>query len=275
MQAFKRTISIKRNQMSCLRAMALVTVLGVGMASANVKVAVVRSWDQVPVFTELNNNWAAYGTIPLTVDTSLHGVDSFTYQDLANTSADVLWLSDPAGGLEQYSDAEIDAVQQYVSEGHSILGTYLVFRFSDVYSHVDNRRLAPIFGLRQDIEYNTSPIPADQVFDILVDHPLFRDVPDPYISGGWPHAQVPLNDLKWDAGDFGTAQLLAQTDDGRGVITWYKTESYYAIYVSEMVEYLGNPTDTQFLYNALTIPEPETVLLIGIGGIALLRKHRA
>jgi hypothetical protein len=268
MQAFKRTISIKINQMSYLRAMALVTVLGVGMASANVKVAVVRSWGQVPVFTELNDNWAAYGTIPLTVDTSLHEVGSFTYQDLANTGADVLWLSDPAGGMEQYSDAEIDAVQQYVSEGHSILGTYAEFRFSDV----DNRRLASIFGLRQDIEYNTQEISANSVFDILVDHPLFRDVPDPYVSSGYPCCQVPADDLRWDAGDFGTAQLLAQTDDGRGVITWYKTESYYAIYVSEMVEYQGNPTDTQFLYNALTIPEPGTILLVGLGGLVLARK---
>ena len=248
----------------------MILLVACGTASANIKVAVVRSWGEVPVFTELNNNWAAYGTIPLTVDTSLQDVGSFTYQDLANTGADVLWLSDPAGGTEQYSDAEIDAVQQYVSEGHSILGTYIVFQWSDV----DNRRLAPIFGLRQDIEYNTQEISANSVFDILVDNPLFRDVPDPYVSSGYPCCQVPADDLRWDAGDFGTAQLLAQTDDGRGVITWYKTESYYTIYVSEMVEYQGNPTDTQFLYNALTIPEPATVLLVGLGGLALMRKRR-
>jgi len=247
-------------------AMSLLAVCG--MASANIKVAVVRSWGAVPVFDELNNNWEAYGNIPLTIDTSLMGVSSFTYHDLVNTGADVLWISNPSGGGEKYSSAEIDAVARYAGERHSVLGTYRVF--NDDF----NLGLAPIFGLRQDIEYNTSVIAANQVFDILVDHPLFYDVPDPYVSEGWPHAQVPANDLRWDAGDFGEAQLLAQTDDGRGVITWYETEQYHAIYVSEMVEYHGNSTDTQFLYNALTVPEPGTVCLLGLGGLSLLRRRR-
>ncbi len=247
-------------------AMSLLAVCG--KASADIKVAVVQSWGTVPVFDELNNNWETYGSIPLTIDTSLTGVSSFTYHDLVNTDADVLWISNPSGSGKEYSSAEIDAVAQYAGEGHSLLGTYRIF---DGHS---NLGLAPIFGLRQDIEYNTSVIAANQAFDILVDHPLFYDIPDPYVSEGWPYAQVPANDLRWDAGDFGVAQLLAQTNDGRGVITWYETEQYHATYVSEMVEYNGNPTDTQFLYNALTVPEPGTVCLLGLGGLSLLRRKR-
>jgi len=253
----------------------IVIVLGMlplvacGMSSANIKVAVVKSWGSVPVFTELNDNWAAYGTVPITIDTSLMNVSSFTYDDLVNTGADVLWISDPSGIGWHYSSVEVDAVAQYAGEGHSVLGTYRVFNGVN-----GNSELAPVFGLRQDIEYNTSPISAGQVFNIIVEHPIFNEISDPYISGGWPYAQVPLNDLKWDPVDLGTAQLLAQTDDGRGVITWYKTESYRAIFVSEMVEYYGNSIDTQFLYNALTIPEPGTILLFGLGGLALLRKRR-
>ena len=214
----------------------------------DVRVAVIRSWGYVPVFTELNDNWEAYGSVSLTIDTSLLE-GSFTYEDLVNTGADVVWLSDPAGGAAQYSTAEIEAVQQYVHEGHSILGTYAVFGWSKV----DNRDLAPLFGLPGDAEYNSTTVTVSQTFDILVSHTLFRDVNDPYVSSGYDHAQVPADDLSWDDADLGAAQLLARTDDGRGIITWYETGAYHAIYVSEMVEYHGNTTDTQFLYNALTM----------------------
>jgi len=236
----------------------VVVLLAVCAPAFAVKVAVLRSWGLVQVLTELNDNWQAYGNVPLTVDTSLVNAFSFTYQDLVNTGADVLWLSNPAGGAQQYSAAEIDAVWQYIIEGHSILGTYLVFQYADI----DNRDLAPIFGLRPDIGYNTDSVSAVGTFDILVDHSLFHNIPDPYVSSGYPQAQVPANDLTWDADDLADVMLLAQTDDQRGVITWYETDSYYAIYVSEMLEYHGNPTDTQFLYNALTISEQASIRAI-------------
>lgn len=246
-----------------------VTVLAVcGTTYGDVKVALVRSWGQVSVFEELNLNWHSYGDIPLTIDTSLMEVSSFTYEDLEATGADVLWISDPSGGTQQYSTAEIEAVKNYLTGGHSILGTYLTFQYSDV----DNRGLAPIFGLPQTIDYSYGE--ASGRFDIIVDHPIFRGVPDPYVSSGYEFAQVPADGLIWDAEDLGVAELLAQTDDKRGVITWYLTPSHHAIFVSQMVEYEGNPTDTQFLYNALTIPEPTTVLLLGVGVFALQRKSR-
>ena len=215
-----------------------------------IDVAVVRSWGAVPVFNELNNNWQAYGKVPLSIDTSLMLVESFTYEDLAATGADVVWLSDPAGGPQQYSNAEIDAIMQYASEGHSILGTFLVFQWVAA----DNRGLAPIFGLLEEIDYNTEEVSADASFDLLVeDHPLFHEVTDPYVTGGYINAQVPAEDFSWDPGDLGAARLLAQTADNRGVITLYEANAYHAIFVSKMVEYNGNGMDSQFLYNALTL----------------------
>ena len=251
---------------------AIVLAVVSGSSGANIKVGVVKSWGHgnLPVFQELTDNWSAYGSTQLTIDTSLAERSDFTYQDLIATDADVIWLSNPAGGTQQYSTEEITAVMDYALAGHSILGTYATFQFADV----DNRGLADVFGLSSNIMYNTNKISASQHFDILIDHPLFGGITDPYVTSGYYNAQVPADDEEWDVGDLGAAQLLARTDDGRGIITWYETKRYHAIYVSKMVEYNGSTIDTQFLYNALTIPEPAALLLLGLGGFGVLRRRR-
>lgn len=253
-----------------LMTVALLLAVVCGSSRANIKVSVVKSWGDVPVFQELTDNWSSYGSTQLTIDTSLMNVSNFTYQDLVDTEADVIWISDPSGRPGRYSPEEVEAVESYAAAGHSILGTFLIFQ----YYEIDNRGLAGVFGLRSDIEYNTKQVSASQRFDILVDHLLFNNIPDPYVTSGYHNAQVPADDEKWDVDDLGSAQLLARTDDGRGIITWYETDAYHAIYVSKMVEYRGSTVDTQFLYNALTIPEPATLLLFGPGGLGLLRKRR-
>ena len=92
---------------------AVLTFTTATQSTAGIKVAVVKSWGSASAFGELNSNWATYGTVPLDIDTSLMDRSSFTYQDLLNTNADVLWISDPSGNPFQYTPDEIAAVQKF------------------------------------------------------------------------------------------------------------------------------------------------------------------
>ena len=233
-----------------------------------VRVAVIKSWspapDTLPVVEQLNDNWAAYGDVRVVVDLSLQSVESFTYEDLVDSGADVLWLSNTAGGEQHYTPAEIAAINQYVEEGRHLLGTYKVFR----HAACDNYGLAWAFGLPA-VTYNGGPLHAEQTFDLLEPgHPLLLNLPSPYSSGTeWDQAQAPADDGSWDDGDFGSAQLLARTADRRGVITLYETATHHATYISEFVEYYGETSDAQLLYNAITLDAAPTGECCGLDGI--------
>jgi len=221
-----------------------------------VRVAMVKGFSGVapglPVVAELNDHWDRYGDTRVIIDRSLIDVSSFDHADLVATGADVLWISNPAGGLKQYTPAEIEAVAQYASEGHHVFGTFRVFRFD----RFDNRTLAPVFGLPE-ISYNIGSITSDLSFSLIDDtHPMFANLTDPYESMGFNRAQVPNDDGSWNQNDFGNATLMAVTDDQHGVITLFKTDTYHAVYCSLLVEFVADPVhaaDTQFIYNVLTL----------------------
>jgi len=240
-----------------------------------VRVALVRGYpgpDDLAVADELHNNWQQYGDIEVEIDRTLQDDDDFTYDDLVGTGADVIWLSNPAGSEEEYTPEQIEAIKQYVTEGHDLFGTFRVFKFDEY----DNRELAPLFGLPE-THYNIASVTASQTFDLLnAGHPLFVNVPDPYVSMGFNRAQVPNNDGSWGIGDFGMTTLLAKTSDNRGVITYFEAEAYHAVYVSELVENVDKPqgaADTQFLYNVLTLgATPTGECCAGEGGCEVVEE---
>jgi len=168
---------------------------------------------------------------------------------LASSGADVVILSDPAGGSQQYSAEEIAALQQYALDGHNIIGTFLLFHL-DV---TDNRGLAPIFGLYADIDYHTAHPPSAAYNLIDPASPLFAGMTDPYQGAGYPHSQAP-DDSSWDPGDLNGAMIVAKTSDNKAAVMVYPRPTYHAIYITTMPEYYGDTTDERFLYNAITYP---------------------
>lgn len=213
---------------------------------------IVKSWGDNPVWADLNANWSTYGTIPVSIDyTSLIDSD-FTYQDLVNANADVVILSDPAGGEKQYSSTEVAALAKYVKAGHVILGTYATFEYTP--QNIDNRALAPIFGLSSTLTYNETSISGE--FTQLAKACLFNKIPSSWQSNGFNYSQVPESG-SW-TGNLGRARAGADSDNYVGVITGYHKISATAIYISNMPEYQNvGGNDEQLLYNALSCYAPK------------------
>jgi hypothetical protein len=223
--------------------------------AGGITAVVVKSWNGggASAWQELNDEWPLYGDIPIFIDTTTLGDGPFTFQDLVDTGADVVILSDPAGGTQQYSASEIDAISSYASIGHNVLGTYATFQWTDI----DNRGLAPVFGLRSDLLYNTVEVGISNTFNVIdFGNHLFQGMPDQWNSQGYANTQVPVEDLRWDEPDLAGAEVAAESDDFRAMISVYDGGPYTGIFVSNMPEYFGGSLDKQLLYNAITYPRP-------------------
>ena len=98
-----------------------------------IKAVVLKSWSGCGsgsvVWDDLNTDWAKYGSTPIHVYYSYPGLcdGPITYANLVSSRADIIIISDPSGGLQQYSLAEINAIRQYAMDGHNVIGTYALF----------------------------------------------------------------------------------------------------------------------------------------------------
>jgi len=214
-------------------------------AAKTVNAIIVKSWGDNPVWADLNTNWSTYGKIPVSIDhTSLIKSD-FTYQDLVNSKADVVIISDAAGGTQQYTSTEFAAIAKYAKKGHSMLATYATFE----YSTYDNRGLAPVFGLSSSLTYDTVGISND--FDRVKSACLLTKIPKTWQSNGYNYSQAPSSGT-WK-GNLDKAKAIADSDSYVGVISAYTTKTYTGVFVSNMPEYLNvGGDDEQLLYNAIT-----------------------
>jgi len=209
-----------------------------------INVLLLKSWGTTSVWEDLKTNWSKYGKIPITIDDTTYINSDFTYQNLVQSKANVLVISNPSGNFKQYSSAEIAAVIKYQKKGHPVIGTYLVFQ----YSTTDNRALAPVFGMSSSLTYNV--VSLDNVFDKVKQPPcLFKGITgSSWTSQGYSQSQVPGS--TW-TGNLGKAVAQAESDSYLGVITLHKTKTYAGIYISNFPEYNGGPDDEQLLYNAV------------------------
>jgi hypothetical protein len=219
-------------------------------AGEKVKAVVVRSWSdcnsrQVS-WKAINARWPDYGQTPVTIDYAAPGVCNgpVTYDAIASTGADVLILSNPAGGLERYSTDEMEAVSTYVHEGHGVVGSFVFLNGS-----IDDRPLMALFGLADAVDY-TDTRHFREYHLLEPQSPLFIGIQEPYATEGWPVTQVPI-DGSWGPGQLTGARIVARSSQSKAVITAFDDPSFRAVYISSFPEYLSRDVDAQFWYNAI------------------------
>jgi hypothetical protein len=213
-----------------------------------VKVVLLKSWGQTSIWEDMGSNWQNFGKTPVTVDDTTYIDSDFTYEDIVQSKANVIVLSNPAGGIQQYSAAEIAAVKKYAAKGHTVVGTYLVFQWSTI----DNRGLAPVFGLSSKIEYATTEVPISNLFKkVRAEKCLFKGIAGKsWQSDGYAYTEVPATG-KW-TGHLAKATAVADSDSYVGLVSLYPTTTYTGVFVSNFPEYNGGTDDEQLLYNAVT-----------------------
>ncbi len=245
-----------------------------------VRAAVVRSQGterlDLTIWRELNTDWSNFGEVPVEIDyTSLAG-SNLTLQDIETVNPDVLILSAPSTNY-LYSDTEVDAIIDYVQAGHGIIFTYVNFSGN-------KSRLAPLVGLSSSPNLETNTFSNGIEFELLEpDHPLFTGLNSSYSTGvpfmAWP--QYP-NINQWPVG---TGQVVAESWSysasylRHGAIVANENQFYRGLYFSHYIEdkHSGsNDQDMQVFYNGLlwtSVPEPATLLLLGLGAIILRTKR--
>jgi hypothetical protein len=204
------------------------------------------------MWEDLNANYSSYGSIPISIDYANPDLcgDTFTLAALEASGADVVILSDPAGGLINYTRDEVAALKQYAAEGHNVIGTYLTFAYPD--GPIDNSALARLFGLKADDGWTGGDRNVNPTYTWRRAGALARNLPNSYASNGYPYSQRP-GDRVWSRHDLKGAKIVGINPNGDAAITLYNGAAYNAIYIANMPE-SGGTEDEQFLYNAIIYP---------------------
>jgi hypothetical protein len=203
----------------------------------------------------LNNDWQDYGSIAVSITTGGHLCNgTFTLSDLEASGADTVILDSTAYRWTLTPD-EIQALQTYAEEGHTLLGEDTIFQWKTKHS---NNALAPLFGLaEQSTWYKDGLQGMSPTYQLNEQDPdaavLLRDVSNPYVSSLYGVGQKPAQ-KKWRANVLDGARYIGLTQDKRNAITAYDGPGHTAIYISSEAAFQSTPDDLQFLYNAIVYP---------------------
>jgi hypothetical protein len=192
----------------------------------------------------LNSEWHLFGSTMVYIDYTTLNKEDITYEDITATEADVLIIScayDPYAGW-QFTDSEIEAITQYVHEGHGLIATAGTL----YYGVPNNNKLAPLFGLNETIMWTSTG--TDLLHLQNTTHPIFANVPNPLV---FPQVATVLPyDGRWDSNELAGGKYLALGHYQESAIVTYRGLVYISPWLEVIPPYYHH--HLQLLYNAIT-----------------------
>jgi len=234
-----------------------------------IRVVIVDSWGldyrQYTVFSEIEQMWYKFGDYMIEFDYTSLDKENITSDDLMATEAHVLFISNAwdngyyTGYNWEFTDAEIQALKDYINYGHGAVATGGTFGNAAR----NNMKLAPAFGIAQ------SPYGqwGDEIwtppgYTVLVPtHPVFNGISNPYLTGEEAGYMLVTSGLM-----LGTGTKLANATSYYGDEAFIVNNTYgygATVYTSGIPEYvdLACKADKQFVYNAILYAFKNTTYL--------------
>ena len=194
-----------------------------------------ETWDH------LNANWTIYGDTMIYIDYTMLNKDNITYHDIVATDADVLIIS--CACYWELTDSEIEAITQYVHEGHGLIATAGTL----CYTTPNNNKLAPLFGLSKIITWDATSTAELNILNPT--HPLFVNISNPYFFG--PVGTAVPEDEEWNRNELAGGTYIALGSHLESAIVVYKGLAYISPFLEGKLPYEGAP-HLQLFYNAIT-----------------------
>lgn len=197
--------------------------------------AMLRSMDISQQASQWSNLNFAHSDIAVDV-TTLNKSD-ITYADLQNSGADVLIIPNTLFFVV-FSEAEIDAIIQYVNEGHGLVMYYGALGFN-----VAHNRLAPLFGLSKNATYQGTQS-FDRTSVPVRTHELFENIPLPLDLG--LHLTITPT-IPWEDANL-EGEMIARSTDEKAIVV----RNFNRIYYSDWRHNTGGiQNNLQFMRNAI------------------------
>ena len=192
----------------------------------------------------INDNWIDYGMYPVEVDYFSLNHEDITYDEINVTNADVLIIdtSMPHPAFQwEFTQSEIDAILQYLDEGHNIIVSFDTFGGN-------NDFLLPLVGLSSNFEKGIQYSSMGDLNILAETHPMFVDIPNPCSLDLFT---LYADDGSWDQNELDKGIYIAKSFDEDGKATGALVMNGGSLYTSFFFESADNYYNNKLLYNMI------------------------